>query len=189
MGNAVFGKPRPQPQKPVVTVDEQLKSLEKRRTYLEALIRNEDEQVKNAMRDNNKQSAMRHLTLRKRHVADLQSVYGMIEKLETIRHAKEQVALQKDTILASQYAASYIDSNTMDVGKAEDIMDSVRDAIDKVDDVSRMFTPITNDADLEAEFEALSAEPKILPMPEPPMSTETKRPAVTAMERELALAM
>lgn len=160
MGNAVFGTPKkvePQPSmsSSISSVQSQINVLETRKKQLEALIEMYDKKAKESK---SKEDIERYLKQKINYKNQLKTVFGMLDKLEGLNNASNQILFQNTTLKVTEQATKAIKSNTIDSDKAEDIMFDVNDAMSEVDKVSEVFSrPEPISEDLQRELDELNA--------------------------------
>jgi hypothetical protein len=192
MGNRIFGTPKKveEPIDPWPTVQEQIKILEKRKTHLNKLI--EINGIK-AKEFTSKEEALRCLKLKAMYASELKTVFGMLDKLETLDNAHQRIIFQKDTLLVTKQATNVIKQNTIDPIKAEDIMDDIKCAIEEANEVSDILSRTDPPSEeLQAELDALVSPPQeppvaptapiIVSLPEVPVQVKE-----TPMDKELRI--
>jgi DNA repair exonuclease SbcCD ATPase subunit len=188
MGN-LYGKPKPTPNAPAPSTEDQLTKLEKRKTYTQARIENATTKAKECIQTNDKPGAERWLRQVTQLRSELKTIYAMITKLETLQATYQQSRMTRDVLQTTEAATVQIRSLNMDADKADIIMDSARDVIADMDDVNRVILgPLTREPDVSEELAALESEEiKVHVMPEPPLATI--RPPTPPMVRELRAAI
>jgi hypothetical protein len=115
---------------------------------------------------------------------ELKTTHAMLEKLEALQGAYQQVRITHEVLRATEGAAQQIRSLGVNAEKADEIMDTARDAIADVEDINRaMMAPLSRELDVSDELAKLEAETvTVHAMPEPPVSA---RPPTPPMLREI----
>jgi len=185
MGNYIFGAPKTQvvPEKPEVSIREKIMMLEKRKSYLELLAANAQKSAKEAT---SKDTALRYIKSKNMYLKEIQSIHGMLEKLETLENARQRIMISKDVLDVTKQANQAIKINMMDPDKVEDFMDEMAETINQADDVTRVIgAPLTSNFEAEQELEEMLREnnavvppPTAVPMPLPPTKLPTQEKTV-----------
>ena len=140
MGN-LYGKPKPTPA-PAPTLpstQDQLTKLEKRKAYAQTHVDNAVTKAKECIQSNDRAGAERWLRQASQYRKEINSLYAMITKLETLQGSYQQARITRDVLLATDGAASQIRALNITADKADAIMDSARDAIDDLEDINRII--------------------------------------------------
>lgn len=179
---SIYGKPTPAEVKPLHSVtpslQEQISILEKRKTHLGKLI---EISVQNARESKTKEEALRFIKLKVKYANEINTIFGMLDKLEGLDNATQRLQFQKSMINVTKQATTVIKENTIDAGKVEDIMDDVEEAMDNVNEVSDILSRINpTSRDVQAELDALFEEAKpieikILDFPEVPQQISVEK--------------
>lgn len=175
MGNAIFGTPKKPEQASVTTsissVQTQISVLESRKKHLERLIEMYDQKAKESKKQ---EDVHRYLKQKINYKNELKTVFGMLDKLEGLNNASNQILLQKTTIAVTDQATKVIKSNTIDSDKAEDIMFDAKEAMEDVEKVNEVFSrPEPISEDLQRELDELTApepvkQPEFIQFPDVP---------------------
>jgi hypothetical protein len=151
--------------------------LEKRKAYLEVLAAN---CLKNATEATSKDTALRHLKSKHMYLQEIQTINGMLEKLETLENARQRTMITKDVLHVTSFATHDIKSNMVDPDKVEDLMDDMADTIAQSEEIAKVIgAPLTSNFTVEQEFEDLIREKQNTVVVPPPITTQMPTPPTT----------
>lgn len=176
-------KPLPIVEKPP-SLEEKIGHLEKRKKYLETNAQNYMTKAKECATQTDKLGAKRYLMSAKRCHDELQKIYGMLVRLEELKHAQENTKMNRDVLLSIEHGTRVLGQNTLNVDNAENIVDNMEEAIQNAQEVSDVFARgMPNDVSVEKELEEMMREPRV---PQEMPQIPTKMPVQTVgMEAEL----
>jgi hypothetical protein len=189
MGNRIFGTPKkqePLPVKDSPTLQQQISNLEKRKVYLTKCIDFNDQKAKESKTNEEK---LRYLKLKVMYANELNTIFGMLEKLEGLDNARQRLVFQKDMLTVTQLATNAIKQTAVDPMNAEEIIDEANEAIEQVNEVNTILSrtePISDD--VQAEFDSLVSPqeppvaPAIISFPQVPTRVEE-----TTVDKELRM--
>ncbi len=185
MGNNIYGKPKPPaaPIKAAPSLQEQIIILERRKTHLEKLIEFEINAAKKSTR---REDGLRHLKMKNMYETQLKTIFGMLDRLESLNDATQRIAIQASVIQTTKQATQVIKASTVDPSKVEDAMFDAKEAVEEVNRVSEVLGRSESPSEeLQNELDSLLADPKpaIVPLPEVPVQEAPK----TEMEKELRI--
>jgi hypothetical protein len=166
------------------SLEEKIGHLEKRKKYMETNAQSYMTLAKEYAGKGDKLGAKRYLLSAKRCQDELQKIYGMLVRLEELKHAQENTKMNRDVLLSMEHGTRVLGQNTVNVDHAETIVDNMEDAIQTAQEVSDVFTRgVPNDASVEKELEdMMRQEPAVPALPQIP----TKMPVQSVgMEAEL----
>jgi hypothetical protein len=177
--------PIPVPEK-VPSLEEKIGHLEKRKKYLETNALNYTNKAKECASQVDKLGAKRYLLSAKRCQDELQKVYGMLIRLEELKHAQDNTRMNRDVLLSIENGTKVLGQTTLNVDHAETIVDNMEEAIQNAQEVSDVFTRgMMNEPNVDRELEEMMRQSEPQPLPEIPTSLP-KIPAHTVtMEAEL----
>ena len=123
----------------------------------------------------------------KRCQDELQKIYGMLVRLEELKHAQENTKMNRDVLLSIEHGTRVLGQNTINVDNAENIVDNMEDAIQNAQEVSDVFARgMPSDASVDKELEEMMREPREPRVPQELPQIPTKMPVQAAgMEAEL----
>jgi hypothetical protein len=180
-------KPLPVLEKPP-SLEEKIGHLEKRKKYLETNAQNYMTKAKECATQADKLGAKRYLMSAKRCQDELQKIYGMLVRLEELKHAQENTKMNRDVLLSIEHGTRVLGQNTINVDNAENIVDNMEEAIQNAQEVSYVFARgIPSDASVEKELEEMMREPRQQPqVPQELPQIPTKMPVQpVGMDAEL----
>ena len=183
MGSSQSKKPVPVPEK-VASLEEKIGDLEKRKKYLETNARNYVTKAKECAAQKDMLGAKRYLLSTKRCEAELQKVYGMLVRLEELKHARDSIGMNRDVLRSIEQGTRVLAQTNLSVDRAETIMDNMEDAVQNTQEVSDVFARgMFNEPNVDRELAELTREPQ----PQVPVDLPTvpTRPVSSGMEAEL----
>lgn len=166
------------------SLDEKIAHLEKRKKYLETNIQTHIAKTKDCICQSDKLGAKRCLITTKRFQTELQKIHMMLTKLEDMKYAQENTRINRDVLHALENGTRVLNTNTMNVDAAENIMDNVDEAIQNAQELSDVFMRSSpNNSNVDKEVEEMFREAPIMVAPK--MPEIPKHIARTEMESEL----
>lgn len=183
MGSSQSKKPVPVPEK-VASLEEKIGDLEKRKKYLETNARNYVTKAKECAAQKDMLGAKRYLLSAKRCETELQKVYGMLVRLEELKHARDNMGMNRDVLRSIEQGTRVLAQTNLNVDHAETIMDNMEDAVQNAQEVSDVFARgMFNEPNVDRELAELMREPQ----PQVPVGLPTvpTRPVSSGMEAEL----
>lgn len=185
MGSSQSKKPVPVPEK-VASLEEKIGDLEKRKKYLETNTRNYATKAKECATQKDMLGAKRYLLSAKRCEGELQKVYGMLVRLEELKHARDNMGMNRDVLLSIEKGTHTLAQSNLSVDRAETIMDNMEDAVQNAQEVSDVFARgMMSEPNVDRELAELMRQPE---QDQPQIPTELpKVPTgpVSVMEAEL----
>jgi len=183
MGSSQSKKPVPVPEK-VPSLEEKIGHLEKRKKYLETNAENYKNKARECASQMDKLGAKRYLLSSKRCQDELQKIYGMLVRLEVLKHAQENTRMNRDVLLSLENGTRLLGQNTVNVDRAENIVDNMEEAMQNAQEVSDVFTRgMLNDPNVDKELEEMMREP--VPLPQIPTDLPKIPTHMVGMEAEL----
>jgi hypothetical protein len=174
-------KPLPVFEKPP-SLEEKIGHMEKRKKYLETNAQTYTTKARECAAQADRLGAKRHLLSAKRCQEELQKIYGMLVRLEELKHAQENTKMNRDVLLSIEHGTKVLGQNTVNVDHAESIVDNMEDAIQSAQEVSDVFTRgVPNDSSVEKELEDMMRQPEPLPQ----IPTHMPKIPANTMEAEL----
>ena len=153
--------PAPAPSPPP-SLDEKIGHLEKRKKYLEVNIRNYTDKAKECIAQKDEIGAKRYLVSAKRCRDELPKVYGMLVRLEEMKHAQETTRINRDVLLSIEHGTKNLGETTMNIDRAETIIDNLEEAMQNAHEITDVFTRTTpNDPSVDAELAEMMKEPTV----------------------------
>lgn len=160
MGSSQSKKPVPVPEK-VASLEEKIGDLEKRKKYLETNAQKFTNQARECAAQKDMMGAKRYLLSVKRCQGELQKIYGMLVRLEELKHARDNMGMNRDVLLSIEKGTRVLAQNTLSVERAETIVDNMEDAVQNVQDVSDVFARgMMNEPNVDKELAELMGEPQ-----------------------------
>lgn len=182
MGSSQSKKPVPVPER-VASLEEKIGDLEKRKKYLETNAQNYTTKAKECATQKDMLGAKRYLLSAKRCQDEVKKVYGMLVRLEELKHARDNMGMNRDVLRSIENGTRVIGQNTLSVERAETIVDNMEEAIQNVQEVSDVFARgMMNEPNVDRELaELMSTAQDHIPIDLPKVPTH----AVSTMEVEL----
>jgi hypothetical protein len=174
-------KPVPIPEKPP-SLEEKIGHLEKRKVYLETNARNYTTKAKECAAQSDRLGAKRFLMSAKRCEDELQKIYGMLVKVEELKHAQENTRMNRDVLLSIESGTRVLGQQTIQVDRAETIVDNMEEAIQTAQEVSDVFARgMMNEPNVDQQLEEMMQQP----LPQVPLDLPKIPTHTTGMEAEL----
>lgn len=152
------------PKKAIVDLREHIATLNKKSTYLESQIKEQENNARKYV-TTNKNLARQALKKKKKLEADLVKIENQIESLETQLTAIESANLNLETMKAMKQGAKAIKQihNDFDIDKVDETMDDIREQVEVSEEISEAISrPLGNDYvdedELDEELAALQEE-------------------------------
>lgn len=156
-------KPVPIPEK-VASLEEKIGDLEKRKKYLETNAQNYTTKARECAAQKDTLGAKRYLLSAKRCQGELQKLYGMLVRLEELKHARDNMGMNRDVLLSIEKGTRVLAQNNMNADRAETIMDNMEDAVQNVQEVSDVFARgMMNEPNVDRELAELMAQDQSVP--------------------------
>jgi hypothetical protein len=163
MGSSQSKKPVPAPEKPP-SLEEKIGYLEKRKVYLETNARNYTTKAKECATQGDRLGAKRFLLYAKRCEDEVQKIYGMLVKVEELKHAQENTRMNRDVLLSIESGTRVLGQQTIQIDRAETIVDNMEEAIQNAQEVSDVFTrTMLNEPNVDQQLEEMMRQPEVLP--------------------------
>lgn len=183
MGATQSKKPVPVPEK-APSLEEKIGHLEKRKKYLETNAQNYTTKAKECASQMDRLGAKRYLLSAKRCQDELQKIYGMLVRLEELKHAQDNTRMNRDVLLSIENGTRVLGQNTVNVDRAENIMDNMEEAVQNAQEVSDVFTRgMLNEPNVDKELEEMMQQPA--PLPQIPTGLPKIPTHTVGMEAEL----
>ena len=176
------------------SLEEKIGHLEKRKKYLETNAQNYTNKAKECATQGDRLGAKRYLLSAKRCQDELQKIYGMLVRLEELKHAQDNSRMNRDVLLSMENGTRMLGQNTVNVDRAENIMDNMEEAIQNAQEVSDVFSRgMLNEPNVEKELEEMMRQPDPLPqipteLPKIPTHTVGMDAELQELERVAVLA-
>ncbi|AQZ17774.1 hypothetical protein BZL39_M03310 [Zygosaccharomyces parabailii] len=168
------------PKKAIVELREHIHRLDKKQSYLQTQILNQENETKTFLTKGNKSMAKNSLKKKKIYEAQLVKLEGQRDSLEQQLFSIESANLNLETMRAMKQGAKAMKSmhNGLDIDKVDETMDEVREQVELGGEISDaiskpMYAGINevDDDELDEELDALAhqdqvKEPKA-PVPQP----------------------
>jgi hypothetical protein len=146
------------------SLEEKIGHLEKRKKYLETNAQNYTNKAKECATQGDRLGAKRYLLSAKRCQDELQKIYGMLVRLEELKHAQDNSRMNRDVLLSMENGTRMLGQNTVNVDRAENIMDNMEEAIQNAQEVSDVFSRgMLNEPNVDKELEEMMRQPDPLP--------------------------
>lgn len=185
MGATQSKKPVPVPEK-IPSLEEKIGHLEKRKKYLETNAQNYTTKAKECASQMDRLGAKRYLLSAKRCQDELQKIYGMLVRLEELKHAQDNTRMNRDVLLSIENGTRMLGQNTVNVDRAENIMDNMEEAVQNAQEVSDVFTRgMLNEPNVDKELEEMMRQPEPQPLPQIPTDLPKIPTRAVGMEAEL----
>lgn len=152
------------PKKAIVDLRQHITTLNKKSTYLESQIKEQEDLARKNV-TKNKNLARLALKKKKKLELDLEKINNQIDSLEVQLNAIESANLNLETMKAMKQGANAIKQihSDFDVDKVDETMDQIRDQIETSEEISNAISrPLGNDYidedELDEELAALQEE-------------------------------
>lgn len=184
MGSSQSKKSVPVPEK-VASLEEKIGDLEKRKKYLETNAQNYTTKARECATQRDTLGAKRYLLSAKRCQGELQKVYGMLVRLEELKHARDNMGMNRDVLRSIEQGTRVLAQNNLNVDHAETIMDNMEEAVQNAQEVSDVFARgMLNEPNVDRELAELMAQDQSAPQV-PTELPKVPTGSVNAMEAEL----
>lgn len=172
----------PVPEK-VASLEEKIGDLEKRKKYLETNAQRYTNTARECVAQGDTLGAKRYLMSAKRCQGEVQKVYGMLVRLEELKHARDNMGMNRDVLRSIEQGTRVLAQNKLDVDHAETIMDNMEEAVQNAQEVSDVFARgMMNEPNVDRELAELMREP----LPQVPTELpKVPTGPVSTMEAEL----